>query len=438
MTTAKTSLISFWQDDKMLSCKGWFISILAYWINLNLIAITLLSIGFFGGDVCSSKLDDKIVKVQAAAKISTEIITEDEKISWIDAKNTKYSKFKVTFLEDGILYAKGLVPVGNKSVRVNILEINTKINPNLDVEPKTASSSKLNSRVKIQNIASNSNTIAAVNGGYFKPQTGVPLGALVINNEVITGPIYNRASISINNDGTYSIGKSDIKFFLKNRKTVLKIDNINQPRILSTYSIIYTQRWGKTAPMPPKYGANALIKNGKITGIYNGTVQIPEGGYVLSAPIKVIQDIKNQRNLKLEVKYPKYFENSKHIISGGPFLIKDGEIYIDAKEEKLTAISGRNPRTLIGYTKDNELILATVDGRENRSVGMTLYESAKFMQKLGCINAINLDGGSSSVMYLKGQIANKPPIMGGIPLSGIVSINLNYPVITSAKDLSQM
>lgn len=154
--------------------------------------------------------------------------------------------------------------------------------------------------------------------------------------------------------------------------------------------------------------------------------------------MKVIEKIKKERNLKLETIYPEYFKNSKHIISGGPFLIKNGEIYVDAKEEKLTNIVGRNPRTLIGYTKDNELILAIVDGRENKSVGMSLYEAAKFMQKLGCINAINLDGGSSSVMYLKGEITNKPAVSGGIPLSGIVSVNLNSPIASVDKNLSEM
>ena len=435
MTTAKSSLVSFWQDGKMLSCRRWFISILAYWINLNLILLCLLSIGFFNGSETFSQ--DKVINIEAAAKIDPAVILQNEINNWSQAKRAKYSKFTITFPENGMVHAKGLVPLGSSTVRVNVLEINTKLNPDLEIRPQTASNSKLNSRVKIQNIISGTNAIAAINGGYFKPQTGVPLGALVINKEVLTGPIYNRAAIGINEDNSYSTGKTDIKFYLKNRKTSFEIDNINQPRTLSTHSIIYTDKWGKTAPKPPKYGANAIVLNGKISGVYIDPIQIPNNGFVLSAPIKIIEKIKKERNLKLETIYPEYFKNSKHIISGGPFLIKNGEIFIDAKEEKLTNIVGRNPRTLIGYTKDNELILATVDGRESQSVGMSLYEAAKFMQKLGCINAINLDGGSSSVMYLKGRITNKPPITGGIPLSGILTVNLNT-TITSNDNVSKM
>ena len=134
MTTAKSSLISFWQDGKMLSCRRWFISVLAYWINLNIILICLLSAGFFNGS--TNIASDKAIAMEAAAKISPEIILENEIINWMQAKNAKYSRFKVVFPEDGMVHAKGLIPLGNKSVRVNILEINTKINSNLEIKPQ--------------------------------------------------------------------------------------------------------------------------------------------------------------------------------------------------------------------------------------------------------------------------------------------------------------
>ncbi len=361
------------------------------------------------------------IKIQAQKDIKTQ---QNELISWMEAKSVKYSRYRTNFVTGGIIHAKGMSPVGDKSVRVNILEINKDINPNLTIKPQTASNS-LHSRVKIKTIANRTNSIAAINGGYFKPQTGVPLGALVIDNEILTGPIYNRVAIGINKDNTYSTGKTNFEFFIKNRKINLKIDNINQPRMLSTYVLLYTDKWGKNSPTPPKYGANLVIENGISKGIYNTSVEIPKNGYVISAPKSKIENLIGEKKLTLEVKYPEQFKNSKHIISGGPYLIKDGEIYIDTKEEKLTSITGRNPRTLIGYTKNNDLILVTVDGRESHSVGMSLYESAKFMQKLGCINAINLDGGSSSVMYVDGQITNKPPMEGGIPLSGVLVVGEN-------------
>ena len=90
--------------------------------------------------------------------------------------------------------------------------------------------------------------------------------------------------------------------------------------------------------------------------------------------------------------------------------------------QKLASIGGRNPRTAIGYTKDNSLIMLTADGREGASIGLTLVELANLMKELGCVNAMNLDGGGSTVMYVKGKIVNKPAVKGGIPLSHTLSI----------------
>ena len=117
------------------------------------------------------------------------------------------------------------------------------------------------------------------------------------------------------------------------------------------------------------------------------------------------------------------WKNIDHIISGGPYLIKDNNIFIDVNAQKLQAITGKNPRTAIGYTENNEFIMVTVDGREQSSVGMTLGELARLMQSFGCTNAMNLDGGGSSVMYVDGQIVNNPAQKGGIPISNALTIN---------------
>lgn len=55
---------------------------------------------------------------------------------------------------------------------------------------------------------------------------------------------------------------------------------------------------------------------------------------------------------------------------------------------------------------------------------MTLMELANFMKAAGCIGAINLDGGGSTVMYVNGQVVNKPQVKGGIPLSNAIVLSL--------------
>ena len=103
-------------------------------------------------------------------------------------------------------------------------------------------------------------------------------------------------------------------------------------------------------------------------------------------------------------------------------LLKESKIFLDTKEQKLLAISGKNPRSAIGFKQDGTFIIVTVDGREQSSVGLTLYELASFMKSIGCEYAMNLDGGSSSAIYVKGKIANSALNKEGIRVSNALTV----------------
>lgn len=97
-------------------------------------------------------------------------------------------------------------------------------------------------------------------------------------------------------------------------------------------------------------------------------------------------------------------------IGAGPVLIKDGEIKNTHVEELFDEIGGigpiiDNPRTAIGVTSDNKLILFVCEGRNKTAdtPGYTLLEVAKIMHNLGCVESLNLDGGGSSCMLVNGK-----------------------------------
>lgn len=107
------------------------------------------------------------------------------------------------------------------------------------------------------------------------------------------------------------------------------------------------------------------------------------------------------------------------IVSAAPTLVKDGRIAIDAATEGTLdprdlsfgyAWSNvRQPRTMAGLDKQGRLILATVDGRRpGVSEGFTLEEAARFIRSLGAVQALNLDGGGSSAMAVRGRLATTP------------------------------
>ena len=299
--------------------------------------------------------------------------------------------------------------------------MNNKVASNYEVKPAIASVTLPNKRT-VRNIAQRTNSIVAINGGFFKPQTGVPLGTLMIDKKIYTGPIYDRVALGISKDG-YDVGRVQLDGKIIGNNQEIKIDNINQPRMLSSYILAYTRDWGKYAPVSPQYGVQLQIVGNKITAASANPLSIPENGYVLVGPKSKLGKLFGADYVDVEIKTNPKWENVQHIISGGPYLLKDNQIFIDMTAQKLQSIGGRNPRTAIGYTEDNNLILVAVDGREGSSVGLTLVELAKLMKTLGCTNAINLDGGGSTVMYIKGQIVNHPHQPGGIALSNALVIS---------------
>ena len=97
-------------------------------------------------------------------------------------------------------------------------------------------------------------------------------------------------------------------------------------------------------------------------------------------------------------------------IHAGPVLITNGLINVTVEEEVFfnTPIAGVQPRSAIGYTKENELILMVVDGRQPDSRGVYLEELAIMMKQFQCIEALNLDGGGSSAMVADTRLVNRP------------------------------
>ena len=79
-----------------------------------------------------------------------------------------------------------------------------------------------------------------------------------------------------------------------------------------------------------------------------------------------------------------------------------------------TFVAARQPRTLAGVRADGRLILVTVDGRRpGWSAGVTLAEAARLMRSLGARDALNLDGGGSSAMTVRGRVVSRPSDAGG-------------------------
>lgn len=93
----------------------------------------------------------------------------------------------------------------------------------------------------------------------------------------------------------------------------------------------------------------------------------------------------------------------ENVFTSGPLLIFEDSLQSFNND---SFNQNRHPRTAVATTRDNRLLLLTVDGRSFQGYGMTIPEIAEFLDNLGVKNALNFDGGGSTTMWIRGKTEN--------------------------------
>ncbi len=312
---------------------------------------------------------------------------------------------------------------------INILEVDPK-NPAVEITPALANA-KMGAKARVIEIAHQNDAIAGINASFFKQDVGIPLGTLIIQEELISGPLYDRASLGISQNNDLTIQRIQLQGQITLEDgTIIPIHNLNQPRTQANEVVLYSSRWGKVAPAVPKGGYQIQIRSGRVTDLSRQKpLVIPEGGYVLSAPHteEISRLVYLYRYAPMEMTFYTVpdWSQMKHAVGGGPYLVRNGQVYVDSKAQRFTtsSLGTFEPRSAAGITKEGRLLLVTVDGRQkNVSVGMSLTELAHLMLSLGATDAMNLDGGSSTQMVVKGQLVNSPSIPQGAAISSALLV----------------
>ena len=278
-------------------------------------------------------------------------------------------------------------------------------------------------RARVSTIAEEQQAVAAINGTYFA-YTGRPLGSLLIDKELVSTPIYDRTALIIDDDHKTYIDTVLVDcYFLSAGGVKYAIGGVNQGRDPDA-TVLYTPAWGEQTGTGND-GIELIVSGSVVKEIKPGNAAIPQDGYVISlcgAPVQSVSDnVKVGDKIDMHIKVIPYSTSPatiRHMISGGPRLVKEGIVYVSKNEEKFKSdiATGRAARTAVGITKDGQLLLVTVDGlpreksaRDDRSsIGVTLEELAELMINLGAVEAMNLDGGSSTTMWIDGKVVNKP------------------------------
>jgi hypothetical protein len=106
------------------------------------------------------------------------------------------------------------------------------------------------------------------------------------------------------------------------------------------------------------------------------------------------------------------------VVNGGPLLLRGGREQITQRRDGFVHpgdpsfaygfVIKRNPRTFAGVDAQGRTVLITVDGRSTEDLGLSIPEEADVARSLGLVDAVNLDGGGSTTMALRGQVINHP------------------------------
>lgn len=297
-----------------------------------------------------------------------------------------------------------------------MLEAIGKMEPGPDLLVETAYKNypkgKLNGLSKLSDLNIQENGIAAINGGFYA-YYGVPLGLIIKNGQLVSPPIYGRTAFGVDKDGKMYIDRVDLEatLYIKGRK--YDLTGFNRPRHADDL-VLYAPSYSSTTETN-EWGLEAVINDGRVTAINKGNTTIPDDGWVLSAHGKyksVIENLEVGDKLYLSMHLtPDWLQKGiVEGLGGGPRLVKDGRVHITGKEEKFQpdVLYSRAPRTAVGITEDNRLIMLVVDGRSRYSIGMTLEELANTMIELGAVQAMNLDGGASSTLVIGDKVYNEP------------------------------
>ncbi|EGW39124.1 phosphodiester glycosidase family protein, partial [Desulfosporosinus sp. OT] len=304
-------------------------------------------------------------------------------------------------------------------LNIKVLRIDT-TNPNIKID--TLANSHITDQLStVLTLAEENGAVAAVNASFFNPMdggTGYPDGPIVRGGDLFaTSGWYNQnkdemASFSLDNTG-------QILFNYWNNALTLTGFN-NASFAVSQYNQPSRQQYNDVTVLDNKWGPNTLgasekypdlveilVSQGRVAEIRQASspVTIPAEGYVVISrgeqAAKLLESFKIGEPADFTVTSNPNWSDLQMSATGSSILVKNGQIP-ETFSFSTDSINNYNPRTLVGSSEDGkQLILVTVDGRQDNSVGLTQIQSAQLMQELGAYNALNFDGGGSTTMVAR-------------------------------------
>lgn len=308
----------------------------------------------------------------------------------------------------------------------------------------------------IPQIAAEHDAVAVTNAGFFVTSTsqgtlGQLAGISMVDGQLASEAVDGRTSLALPASGTPVISALSTDLSVSSETGGERhIDGLNRmpglirscggsggdvPTLLPRHDFTCTDTDELIHFTPifdtvtePGLGAEAVLDaTGTVVEVRDARGgAIPEDGSVLSATGDAVTWLAEHATVGTQLTIDHTIgsadaalpDDTVHIVNGGPRLVTDGELDIPAVAEGFDWpddprfyygwVFARHPRTIAGTTADGDLLLITIDGRGDHSVGATLRENARILQSFGVEQGLNLDGGGSTFLMIGDEVVNVP------------------------------
>ena len=275
------------------------------------------------------------------------------------------------------------------------------------------------------------NAVGGINGDFFALQTGIPMGHAVIDGKIVTDENELLPAIGFKDDGSAFISDYKLDITMKFGEEEVSLPYFNK----------YLQKWNYYLFDSDYYSKIQSDKKASYVTfeIEEGTVKI--GETIKTKVVKIEKDIEGDKELyknqlvlavteeatdELKAGIDKFYEEQEVEFT---FYTNDDEKWSDAQhilaskagqliknsEAVMTSNDAASPRTAVGIKEDGSVIFYTIDGRQpGYSYGLRIPTLIKRLLELGCVDALNLDGGGSTTIgavyagYDEMSVVNSP------------------------------
>jgi hypothetical protein len=305
----------------------------------------------------------------------------------------------------------------------------------------------------LEREVSGSSTAVGVDGDFSTGSDGHPAGIVVDAGAYLHGPSAARSSIGVDSTGMLQIGRITFAGTWKGSGQRHPVAGINQtPK--GSQTVLFTPAWGGATPDIATAAAVVLEPfpvpapntdlTATVTTVGTGATVIPPDGAVLvstgAEAANLQAETASGSDITIRLILPSSWATVTDALGGGPLLVRNGNAVFHTSENFASdQLAQRDARAAVGQLADGRIILVAVDGGQpGYSVGMTTYELAQTMARLGARTAAALAYGKPVTAAFDGQLLSRPADRSGAPVKeglliqyfGVYAPPVSTPVIS--------